>query len=280
MTAILRAATNLAATTAEALGLNSDTTVPKMRYLTRSEAAAMDDALGDCFAEDCLVDMVGLAVAASLRDAYLFHSRVLVVVGPGRTGSQGMAAARYLASFGYDVRALCPEVTNHKQSRQVDLMRIPVMKTLPDTWEATTDVVVDAVFGYADPGGRPPAPYDMVLAKLQATSIPILSVDVPSGWDCDAGPGDYGGLRPAVLVSLFAPKRCALGFEGRAHYLGGRFVPPALLASFGVKHPEFYATNHFVRLDALDDDVLDAADAAADDDDADDDGPQAEYYYF
>lgn len=36
------------------------------------------------------------------------------------------------------------------------------------------------------------------------------------------------GLRPDMLISLTAPKRGARHFEGAHHYLGGRFVPPAI----------------------------------------------------
>ena len=37
------------------------------------------------------------------------------------------------------------------------------------------------------------------------------------------------GLRPQMLVSLTTPKRAAARFEGPHHYLGGRFVPPAIV---------------------------------------------------
>lgn len=40
-----------------------------------------------------------------------------------------------------------------------------------------------------------------------------------------------GGLRPDMLVSLTAPKLGARFFDGRFHYLGGRFVPPAIAVS-------------------------------------------------
>lgn len=36
------------------------------------------------------------------------------------------------------------------------------------------------------------------------------------------------GLQPDMLVSLTAPKKGARGFRGTFHYLGGRFVPPAI----------------------------------------------------
>ena len=48
------------------------------------------------------------------------------------------------------------------------------------------------------------------------------------------------GLKPHVLVSLTAPKLGSRGFAG-PHYLGGRFVPPALAAELGFELAATYA---------------------------------------
>lgn len=49
-----------------------------------------------------------------------------------------------------------------------------------------------------------------------------------AGWDVEQGDVSGSGLRPEMLVSLTAPKNAAKHFEGRHHYVGGRFVPPAV----------------------------------------------------
>ena len=57
----------------------------------------------------------------------------------------------------------------------------------------------------------------------------IASVDNPSGWDVENGPQNLEeAIEPEMLVSLTAPKRGARFFKGPYHYLGGRFVPPAI----------------------------------------------------
>lgn len=59
---------------------------------------------------------------------------------------------------------------------------------------------------------------------LNASRLPIVSVDIPSGWNVESG-NDLGvGLLPQVLISLTAPKEGVKDFTGR-HFLGGRFVP-------------------------------------------------------
>ena len=111
---------------------------------------------------------------------------------------------------------------------------------------AASDVVLDAIFGFSF---RPPvrAPFDAALPLIARAGLPIVSVDIPSGWDVERGdvaldadqagragagegeaPGGGGGDRPVlypdVLVSLTAPKEGVRQFAGR-HFLGGRFVP-------------------------------------------------------
>jgi len=113
-------------------------------------------------------------------------------------------------------------------------------------------MALDALFGFSF-HGEPRPPFDTLLRDLQESGIPVLSVDVPSGWPVDGGTaeeeqaggsGSVGGsvghclprtalLRPQGLISLTAPKMCSLGFEGR-HYVGGRFVPKRMQREYGL----------------------------------------------
>ena len=42
-----------------------------------------------------------------------------------------------------------------------------------------------------------------------------------------------------LQVSLTAPKLCAKMFNGRHHFLGGRFVPPAVVDKFSLRLPPY-----------------------------------------
>ena len=87
----------------------------------------------------------------------------------------------------------------------------------------SSDVVLDAIFGFSF---KPPirAPFDAALPLISQSKLPIVSVDIPSGWDVEDGNAEGVGLNPDVLLSLTAPKQGARLFQGR-HFLGGRFVP-------------------------------------------------------
>ena len=78
------------------------------------------------------------------------------------------------------------------------------------------------------------------MQRLLPKSSPpsIASVDNPSGWDVEDGPQNLDeALEPDMLISLTAPKRGARFFKGPHHYLGGRFVPPAIKVSLQCQLP-------------------------------------------
>ncbi len=89
------------------------------------------------------------------------------------------------------------------------------------------DVVLDGIFGFSfKPQGGIREPFASIMEILRSndSKIPILSIDIPSGWDVEQGDISNFGIRPDSLISLTAPKKCAQFFKGK-HYLGGRFVP-------------------------------------------------------
>jgi NAD(P)H-hydrate epimerase len=87
---------------------------------------------------------------------------------------------------------------------------------------SSSDVILDAIFGFSFKGPVR-APFDSALLLISKSGLPIVSVDIPSGWDVEKGNEEGVGLNPDVLVSLTAPKQGVRSFTGR-HFLGGRFV--------------------------------------------------------
>lgn len=66
------------------------------------------------------------------------------------------------------------------------------------------------------------------------------------GWGAESASPD--GLQPELLISIAAPKRCAKLFQGKFHYLGGRFVPRTLEQKFDLKLPPYPGTACVVEL--------------------------------
>ncbi|CAE8599967.1 unnamed protein product [Polarella glacialis] len=224
--------------------------------LGREAAAALDEDLMSTpgFSIDQLMELAGLSVASAVLEAFppKGSRRALLVCGPGNNGGDGLVAARHLWHFGYTPVVVYPV----RPARQLftnlvvqcEQLGIPVLTGMPTSEEVTEgfDVAVDAIFGFSFKG-TPRAPFDSILKTLRASSVKLVSVDIPSGWDVELGDVSGEGLRPDALVSLTAPKPCAADFSGR-HFLGGRFVPPGIAEKYGLRLPPYPGAAQVVEL--------------------------------
>lgn len=127
-------------------------------------------------------------------------------------------------------------------------MGIPLLDKTPslDEVNGSYGVLIDAIFGFSF---RPPVRKDFIeiMDITKQTSIPVASIDIPSGWNVEDGPSD-GDFHPDLLISLTAPKLCARFFKGTHHYLGGRFVPPSLHEKYELNLPPYEGTDIVVRI--------------------------------
>ncbi|GIL52229.1 hypothetical protein Vafri_8155 [Volvox africanus] len=263
-------------TTATTMSRTASSAGPDLiSYLSQADAISVDQELmGPVlgFSVDQLMELAGLSVACALAAEYppqlqgegaiagAHRRRVLVFAGPGNNGGDGLVAARHLHHFGYDLKVCYPKPTDkplyNSLVKQISSLGIPLVSWSdlqaagPLTGQA--DVVVDALFGFSF-SGQPRSPFDAIIQALlpAAQPPPIVSVDIPSGWhvelgDSEAAPGTT--LQPDMLVSLTAPKLCARYFKGAHHYLGGRFVPPAVSDRFQLRLPPYPGTSMCVRI--------------------------------
>jgi len=134
--------------------------------------------------------------------------------------------------------------------KQCQWLDIPFLETFPESSQFiddTYDVVIDALFGFSFQGAIRP-PFDHIIHRLKESKVPIAAVDIPSGWDVEEGDIHNVGLNPTLLVSLTAPKKCAKFYKGKFHYLGGRFVPPALAKKYELNLPTYPGTDQCVAI--------------------------------
>jgi len=209
------------------------------------------------FSIDQLMELAGLSVAQAFADAYpaSSHPHVLVVCGPGNNGGDGLVAARHLHHFGYQPTVVYPKRSKGQlfenlvtQCEGLGLSVLDAMPSLDDP-DAKYDACIDAMFGFSFKGA-PREPFATILRTLKSSALPVVSVDIPSGWNVEEGPATVEEslkLMPDVLISLTAPKKCSVHFTGR-HYLGGRFVTPALSQRFGLVLPQYEGVAQYVEM--------------------------------
>ena len=218
-------------------------------YLSPTQAQDLDQALFETWELAQLMELAGLAVACAVQDAFpsttsSTPTNILIFAGPGNNGGDGLVAARHLYHFGFQPTVVYPKLGKNKQLfskllQQCKDLDIPVVTQFKEEDTEGHAIVLDSVFGFSFKGDRGVrAPYDSILRYMRATLRPVVSIDVPSGWDVEKGDiYNLGVQQPSILVSLTAPKLFVktLRPQGTRHYLGGRFLPPRLAAQYGLE---------------------------------------------
>jgi NAD(P)H-hydrate epimerase len=183
------------------------------------------------------------------------YGRCLVIAGGGNNGGDGLVCARHLKLFGYQPWIVYPKRTDKELYknlvRQCEKMDIEILDRMPLILnnELNFDLIVDAIFGFGFSGDIR-QPFGDILQQLKQleTSMPIVSIDVPSGWNVENGPTNDQCLQPECVISLTAPKLCMKHFQGKYHFLGGRFLPRALQEKYQIQLPQYSSSDQVVQI--------------------------------
>ena len=168
-----------------------------------------------------LMEAAGEAVAAFTLRQYPQAAHVLVLCGKGNNGGDGFVAASILAGEGVGVRVLLIGSRPAVQGEAAEAVAKLVAATSEDVIEelpagisleelvavlAEADLLIDAVLGT---GFKPPLrePANLLREALAQVSVPVLAVDLPSGWDADS-PDEKSphAFRADSVVTFTAPK--------------------------------------------------------------------------
>ena len=206
--------------------------------LTAAEMAAADERsvrAGVPVSE--LMENAGAAVARFVQRRYRKAQRVLVLCGKGHNGGDGMVAARHLAA-GFRVRVLLladpaeldsetAAAFTHMQAERVkiSIARDDTELQMESHRLGDADVIVDAVLGT---GFKPPLRglAATVREMLALNAVPVVAVDLPSGWDADSmAQTSATAFRADAVVTFTAPKP--------AHLFGCMTRGPVVVAEIG-----------------------------------------------
>ena len=137
------------------------------------------------------------------------------------------------------------------QCQKSDIGFVEETPTLDEMDGAKFDLIIDALFGFSF---RPPVRerfVDVLSRMSRCSQSPVASIDVPSGWDVERGDVNDVGLKPKLLISLTAPKKCAELYKGQFHFLGGRFVPKAIEDKYALDLPQYPGTETCLDISKL-----------------------------
>ena len=205
----------------------------RMRILTAAQMREADR----CTIEEIgipalvLMENAGRQVVAALEAAYeeRLDGRVAVLCGRGNNGGDGFVVARTLLQRGVDCSVfVIGAVADVRGDARVNLdilgrLGVTVVEIDDEqTWElhfseiAQCALIVDAIFGTglkAALGGM----LETVVADVNASGIPIVSIDLPSGLSADTPHLIGDCIDASMTVTLAAPKLPLVLPPGEAH---------------------------------------------------------------
>ncbi|GAB1607608.1 NAD(P)H-hydrate epimerase-like, partial [Argonauta hians] len=205
-----------------------------------------------------LLELAGYSCAVAITQVYPLDKMskdgraILVCCGPDSNGGHGLVCARHLKHFGYKPSIFYPKTSTQQvfenlrlQCERMDMPFLSFFPSEPHLIDSAYNLVVDAIYGSCH---MEPVKGDFanVLETLKKIENPLVSLDIPSGWDIENG--DPEGLQPAMLISLTCPKRCARHFQGPYHYLGGRYLPRTLELRYELNLPPYSGIDCTVEL--------------------------------
>jgi len=175
-----------------------------------------------------LMENAGLAIAQQVKGwlGSVAGRQILILVGPGNNGGDGLVAARHLHDWGARVHIyLCSNRTDAN-------FRIAKERGIPCTLASgdnnladlnsilsLSDMVIDAIFGT---GKLRPIEgiYKEVLNRVRQSKeaqprLKVVALDLPSGLDADNGAADPSCAVADLTITLGYPKLGLFSFPGR-----------------------------------------------------------------
>jgi hydroxyethylthiazole kinase-like uncharacterized protein yjeF len=170
--------------------------------------------------------------------------KVCIFCGTGNNGGDGFVIARHLFNAGFTVTVtVCGKISKIKgdakinldiltglgfKIAQLDMERTKTIETHVTKLASEANMIIDAIFGTGLTGTLGNE-YKRLIESINELGCPLLSVDIPSGLDCDTGLPLGASIKANCTVTFAAVKK-GFVFESTRTYTGDIFV-----ASIGVE---------------------------------------------
>lgn len=214
-----------------------------MKVCNQSQIQAIDKRSIEEFGIPSLILMENAGTMSALKLIELFPQIkdliVAIFVGKGNNGGDGLVIARHLSNQGIDVRVYLIGEKPAKGDALINLeiiqrlglkiihidYSLTLQKELSSILEA--DILIDALLG-TGASGEIKGIISEIIELLNSTDQPVISIDIPSGLDCDTG-------RP-LGVCVQADYTFTLGLPkiGLLIYPGVEFVGQIILLDIGI----------------------------------------------
>ena len=161
--------------------------------------------------EESLMSLSALALYKRIRLSYPSAKNLLIVVGKGNNGGDGIFLAKHAVQSGLNVQILlavdenCVESNLKNMLHDLQSVGVIVEEFYPGI-QVEADLIIDALLGIGLKGSLRPH-YVKVIQWINKHPSPCLAVDVPSGLDADTGTAEGECVRAEITQSFIARKR-------------------------------------------------------------------------
>jgi ADP-dependent NAD(P)H-hydrate dehydratase / NAD(P)H-hydrate epimerase len=212
-----------------------------MKIVTANDMRQIDRATSERFGVPSLTLMenAGTAVADFAKSTFPIEGIYGIICGKGNNGGDGLVVARKLHESGKRVQVLLlTDPAELRGDSAVNFEKLPIKPVIArDAEEINSEaaravfegqVLIDAILGT---GFRPPITgvYARAIERINASSAPVIAVDIPSGADADAMGSQRGAVARAEAVVTFTAPR-------PAHLFGDLTPGPTVVAPIGSPH--------------------------------------------
>ena len=198
-----------------------------------------------------------LMEAAGWQVARFCGQRAAVVCGIGNNAGDGLAAARHLHRWGLLARVCCanPDRLRGPAARELAALRRIGVEVSKEIQIQGSEVVIDAIFGT----GLSRAPQGLFaewIETINASGLPVIAVDLPSGLDADTGVAYAPTVNASTTITLGLPKPGLLKGDGPrvagAVLVADIGTPLEVYAALGINvPPDLFARENLVNLDSI-----------------------------
>lgn len=165
------------------------------RLHTAEQGRALDAEACRTAGEFGLMHRAATSAYRLLRQQWPRAKRIVVACGGGNNGGDGYVLAALARRDGLDVTVMAmvsPEALIGEAAKAAELARdagVTVTTTFGSALLSNADLIVDALLGTGVQGTVKKA-YAVVIHAINEAVTPVLSLDLPSGLQCDTGAGE------------------------------------------------------------------------------------------
>ncbi len=205
-----------------------------------------------------LMERAAVAATDWIKLNFAKQQTFYVFCGHGNNGGDGIAIGRLLIESGYSVKSFVVNHSNYSNDCTLNKTRLMQLSPKNITTITTIDefpivpagaVIIDALLGIGILG-EPNGLYKDLILKLNSLQLPIVSIDVPSGLNCDDATQHKTTVIKASHTLSFQFPKFAFLFPETHEFVGDwHILDIGLSAEFIEQEPckQFYVDATFVK---------------------------------